>query len=108
MTLQCNACGATYTPELADGTLYFHACAPLSSAELAAAVAAGKVQLPPGETADEATKRRTYERWNKRDENVVPNPDPTQPATMKSVGAGVTPVLVAPNPSTSPVVIVGP
>jgi hypothetical protein len=69
--VQCNCCGAIYDTVQADGMLYFHACAPLSSVELAAAVTAGKVTLPPKETAGDAVLARTYERANKRNENRV-------------------------------------
>jgi len=68
--LKCQSCGATYEPIQRDGSQYFHACAPLSRSELKAAVAAGKIKLPKGETVDDAHARRTYERPNKRDENL--------------------------------------
>lgn len=74
--LHCQSCGATYEPTQPDGAQYFHACPPLSRAELAAAVKDGRVVLPkkPGgktETVDEAMAARVYERANKRDENIV-------------------------------------
>lgn len=95
---KCNVCGGVYAAVLADGTLYFHVCPPLSVVELAAAVAAGKVVLPVGETLDVALTRRVYLRANARNENVVPNADPTKPAGIVSAGLGVTPVAAPPPP----------
>lgn len=98
---ECNSCGATYDTVQADGTEYFHACAPLSAPELAAKIAAGKVVLPGGETVDQAVQRRVYERANKRDENPV-SAKPADAGSMKSPGDGVKPGT----PKTPPVVIV--
>jgi hypothetical protein len=70
MAVQCRACGGVYAPILPDGLRYFHACPPLSAHELAAAVAAGTVVLPKGETPDQAVHRRTYPRPGARDENI--------------------------------------
>lgn len=86
--LQCTACGGKYNPTNADGTAYFHACPPLSAGELQAAVTAGKVVLPGGETAAIAVQQRRYERLQARNENIVPAADPKQPATMKANGKG--------------------
>lgn len=99
--LKCNACGGTYEPLQADGLQYFHVCPPLSRAELVAAVDAGKVQLPAGETVDDALRRRTYERGNKRDENLKSTAE-RDAGTVKAEGAGVVDV---PRPP-APVVIV--
>lgn len=88
---KCLSCGGTYNAIQADGTTYFHACPPLSRVELAAAVAAGKVALPPGETADDAVTRRVYTRANPRDENV-PSSKPSDAGKLKAAGAGVTTV----------------
>ena len=98
---KCNACGGVYEPVLADGSLYFHACPPLSAAELAAAVTGGKLTLPVLETPDIAVTRRTYERATKRDENVR-STAPADAGSMKTAGAGITPLAKPP----SPVVIV--
>lgn len=97
MRVQCNACGATYDTVLADGTTYFHACAPMSVAQLTAAVAAGKVVLPNGETPDVAVTRRAYERATARDENL-PSTKPADANTMKAPGAGVTAIGPTPPP----------
>lgn len=85
--LKCSSCGGVYPDVLADGTSYFHRCPPLSRVELDAAVKAGKVQLPAGETVDDAIMRRTYERGNLRDENLkaTRGPGATQ---MKAAGDG--------------------
>lgn len=87
--VRCLSCGGTYAPILADGMQYFHVCPPLTRAELEAAVHAGALTLPKGETVDEAHARRAYERVNKRDENIVPHADPRRVATIKLAGAGV-------------------
>jgi hypothetical protein len=95
--VKCNACGGTYEPVLLDGMEYYHKCPPLSVVELAAAVAAGKVQLPLGETPDIAVTRRSYERSNQRDENIQVDPR-TGAVSVKSVGAGTTAQAPAPPP----------
>lgn len=104
--LQCQSCGGTYAATQADGTLYFHRCPPLSVHELAAAVVAGAVVLPKGETPDIAVTSRVYERANLRDENVTGEPGkPNQPAPIKRAGAGV---VELPDPAPTPVVVVVP
>ncbi len=85
---KCHTCGATYLPIQRDGTTYFHRCSPLSAAELAAAVAAGKVSLPEGETADDAVLNRTYERHNARNENL-PSTAEQHGGKLLAAGAGV-------------------
>lgn len=85
--VKCKACGGVFQPVQADGTQYFHACPPLSAAELDAAVTGGKVVLPNGETVSDAISRRIYERANKRDENLV-STLAKDAGTMKSAGAG--------------------
>ena len=96
--VQCNTCGGTYEPVQADGMRYFHVCPPLSAPELQAAVDAGKVELPKGETVDDAVSRRTYRRANHRDETVVPATDRTTAGRPKSIGLGVTELEPAPDP----------
>lgn len=86
--LKCKACGGVFQPVQGDGTQYFHACPPLSAAELDAAVIGGKVVLPIGETVSDAIGRRIYERANKRDENLISTLAQDK-GTMKSAGAGV-------------------
>lgn len=95
--VQCQSCGGTYSPVLADGTQYFHRCPPLSAVELAVAVLKGKVTLPIGETVDDAISRRIYERNQVRDENL-PSTKTTDAGKMKAAGAGVLPVASAPAP----------
>ena len=96
--VKCVTCGGVYEPVLADGLRYFHVCPPLSVAELAAAVQAGKVRLPDdpatgaAETPEIAVTRRTYERANARDENV------TRDGLPKSIGAGVQDLGKSPAP----------
>ena len=86
--LKCQSCGATYERIQRDGTEYFHACAPLSRGELQAAVDAGHVKLPKGETVDDAHARRPYERPNKRDENLKATRGKGA-GEIKAEGAGV-------------------
>lgn len=93
--VQCKTCGGTYAPTLADGLQYFHRCPPLSAAELTAAVAAGKVVLPLGETPDVAILRRVYERANLRDENLVDTTAANKGA-IKSAGTNTTPSAALP------------
>lgn len=101
--LQCVTCGGVYAPTLADGTQYFHRCPPLSGVELAAAVAAGKVVLPGGETPAIAVNNRVYERNALRDENL-PGTKATDSGKMIATGKGTT-LAAAPSPV---VVSVGP
>jgi hypothetical protein len=103
---RCNACLGEYPSAQADGSLYFHACPPLSSVELAAAVVAGKVALPAGETAAQAVLRRVYERAGARDENVSGERDANGKALPTREGDGRIPVADPP-PDRAPVVIVG-
>lgn len=95
--VKCNACGGTYEPVLLDGMEYFHRCPPLSVVELAAAIAAGKVALPVGETPDVAVTRRIYERTNARDENIVVD-SRTGAVSIKSAGAGTSAQASPPPP----------
>lgn len=96
--VQCKSCGGVYSPTQTDGTSYFHRCPPLSVVELAAAVKAGKVTLPNGETADDAVLHRTYERAQLRDENL-PSTAAKDSGTVKASGLGTQPsAVVAPAP----------
>ena len=103
-TLQCRSCGGKYVDVLPDGMRYFHHCPPLSAPELAAAVAAGAVALPPGETVQQALRRRTYQRKGQRDENVLRGDDPGQPPRNKAEGKGV--VTLPEAADASPLVVV--
>lgn len=95
--VKCNACGGVYEPLQADGLQYFHVCPPLSAPELAAKVAAGKIVLPGAETADEAVARRTYERANKRDENLKSTAT-KDAGSLKAVGDGTIGAATPPGP----------
>lgn len=107
----CNACGGSYEPIGPDGLQYFHACPPLSRVEVAKAIDAGKLPWPNNKTAadyqaaaiaakltaadaslvaaDDWLLTRTFERANKRDENVKSTLS-KDAGTMKAGGAGVT------------------
>lgn len=93
--VQCKACLATYEPIQRDGVRYFHTCAPLSNAEIKAALG-----LPVDEeqhTKEQAAQLAAASRVRPgaRDENVTPGPrDPktgelNQPGVPKFDGAGV-------------------
>lgn len=116
MNLQCNTCGATYVDVLPDGMEYYHACAPLSPAEIRAGLAAGTIALTKTQAAQLAALQAAkpaagqpaplvapdeaylatlvIERPNKRDENLRIDPITKQP-TIKAAGAGVTEILAA-------------
>lgn len=110
--VKCNSCGGEYERILADGTQYFHACPPLSAAELRDQFQQGTLALSPVQrrqldaaaAADKSSPRPggersraellletfTVERPNKRDENVAGAGVPGEPAPIKSAGAGAT------------------
>lgn len=114
MRVECQSCGATYDTVQRDGTEYYHACAPLSVAELRAGLAAGTVALPPDQAArlaaldklppslnapagtpapgDFYLAQLVVERPNKRDENVRIDPN-TRGVTLIAAGAGALEVV---------------
>lgn len=100
--VECQTCGGTYEPILADGTQYFHACPPLAAWELQQAVDAGDVELPKGETVEDAVARRSYERADKRDENL-PSTDERHAGKVKRAGRGVAELADA-----APIVVIVP
>lgn len=104
--VQCLSCGGRYEPIGADGVPYAHVCPPLSAFELDAAVTAGKVVLPKGETVDDAVLRRVYRRKNARDERAAPRAQATDPPAIVSAGKGVTPVSRADVPADAAPVLV--
>ena len=79
----CPACHGTYTDPQADGSRYFHACAPLSVAELAQ-LPADQVttfypELVPGFTRTDleiAVAGRFVARPGARNENIAPDAPP--------------------------------
>lgn len=112
--VKCNVCGGTYEPIQRDGSQYFHACPPLSVAELRDQLQKKTVQLSAADQKrlDDATKlidatdtpqlaaargdqvlaSLTIERPNKRDENIIGPGVDGQPAAQKAPGTGVTKV----------------
>ncbi|MCA1834340.1 MAG: hypothetical protein LC750_16720 [Actinobacteria bacterium] len=112
--LKCNVCGGTYEPVLADGSQYFHACAPLSVVELRDALEKKTVSLRPAQQAqldaataddqktpvaadqlsrvDRVLASLVVERPNKRDENIAGAGAPGQPAPVKRETLGTTKV----------------
>ena len=99
--VQCTTCGGVYDELLPDGLRYFHACPPLSAAQLAQAVTDGKVVLPAGETAEDAVARRVYRRKDARNENVVPGLAFEGKTPIVSAGKGTTPAP-PPDPAVDP------
>jgi hypothetical protein len=104
MALKCLSCGGIYAPLQADGSEYYHVCPPLSAVELAAAVKAGVVTLPAGETADDAVARRVYQRAGARNENPKRRRG-DEPDAIVSVGKGVQQLADAPLPAPVPVAL---
>lgn len=76
---RCRACGSTYDSVAADGFLFFHACPPLSVAELLA--------LVPGLDIAAAQAMTFVERDGHRDENL--RVDDAGNVVIVSEGAGV-------------------
>jgi hypothetical protein len=116
MRMECQSCGATYDTVQADGTEYYHACAPLSVEEIRAGLADGSVQLPARvanqlavidartpalDVAGEAPAlgdlylaQLVIERPNKRDENLHIDRD-TRAVRIIAAGAGAVEVVEA-------------
>ena len=109
--VKCNTCGGSYEPTLADGTQYFHACPPLSAAEIRQGLDDGTLRLSRADqqrladaktqddkepvAADQPTRADLVlasigmERPNRRDENVASTADHgDQPARIKAEGLG--------------------
>ena len=81
MPTKCNSCGGTYNTKQPDGSLYFHACAPLPNPAYQPDPAKGAVNPV-----------QTIEHPNKRDENLTA-PDPaTKQNGIVNAGTGVTQV----------------
>lgn len=114
--VRCRTCGGTYEPILPDGTQYFHACSPLSVAEIRQGLQDNTIQLsridrlrlrtardadrtnPPaeGEPSQEerALQLMVVERPNKRDENIRTGLDARDKGSrIKAEGAGVEDVV---------------
>lgn len=87
--LKCKTCNATYADLQPDGTRYFHACAPLSDAEVATALAKNpdSTKWTAQDRADVASAPRA--RANARDENIASTAPNDKGAPIKSAGAGV-------------------
>jgi len=110
--VKCNVCGGTYEPVLADGSQYFHACPPLSEAEIRAKLQDKTLQLTAAQQkllddaakadadptapkldrsrVDQAIGSLVVERANKRDENVVGVAVDGKTPIQKSPGTGTT------------------
>lgn len=110
--MKCNSCGGTYDPILVDGSQYFHACPPLSPAELQTLIDAGKspltadqqhaldtaraldVSSPPApgnpKRADLMAAIFAVPRPDARDENLVAGGARGSAPTIKAEGKGTT------------------
>jgi hypothetical protein len=88
---KCTTCGGVYPSTQTDGTLYFHACAPLSDAEVSSALGlpADSTKGTPAQQAQLAASPRA--RPNARDENL-PGTAATDRGKLKAAGLGVTTV----------------
>lgn len=89
---RCNSCGGEYAPTLSDGTLYFHACPPLSLWEVEALLASGDLKLTDAQRAAVVAGELAVPRPLARDENV-PSTRPRDTGSLKSEGTGVTAVV---------------
>lgn len=88
MPKKCKSCQGTFEPAQRDGSLYFHACAPVANPK-----------YQPDESAPQYDPRETVERANKRDENIDDSPAAVKAAPRdangnpvlgpKAAGAGV-------------------
>ncbi len=76
---RCNACQATYRDVAADGSLYFHACAPIPNPA-----------FQPNAAKPLPDFRETVERPNKRDENLTRASLATSTPVIVAAGAGRT------------------
>lgn len=104
MFLKCATCGGTYEDVTPDGYQYFHSCAPLSVAEVQAAVDARRLVLPEGETAETAHATRVYLRALARNENAAPRTRADQPRRIVAEGKGAV-EIPAPVRDDAPVVV---
>lgn len=86
--VKCRTCSGEYETILADGLRYFHACPPLSDAEVKAALGlpADDDALTPAQRRQLAEASRT--RPNARDENVDPTRVVNWIAQPKQAGRG--------------------
>lgn len=85
--VKCLTCGGVYHDLLPDGTRYFHACPPLSDAEIKAQLALNPddTKLTPAELAQ--LKAAPRARPNARDENV-PSTRSDDTGKLKAAGGG--------------------
>lgn len=108
--LKCKSCGGTYAALLPDGTEYYHACPPLSVAELRTAlenktltlplrdaarlsdamIADNRDPLPPDQVsrAELVLTQIVVERPQRRDENVTGRVDAKGRSIIKAGGQG--------------------
>lgn len=85
--VKCLTCNGLYLPMLPDGMKYFHACPPLSDAEVKAALTLDPddAKLSPAQLSTVRAAPRA--RVNARDENV-PTTNAGDAGKMKAAGGG--------------------
>ncbi len=76
---RCNTCQGTYRDIAADGSLYFHACAPIVNPA-----------FQPDSAKPLPDPRETIERPNKRDENITRASLAATTPAITAAGAGRT------------------
>ncbi len=86
---RCNACGGTYRDADADGTLYFHACAPLTHTIIRLADGTETRLAGPLPAGAVMVRVESEEHPNRRDENIRLDAD-GHAAGVKHEGLGRT------------------
>lgn len=71
MRVRCKACGGVYVAVLPDGMEYYHACPPETLVTVRRDAGTREVLLADVQPTDTEISRRTRERADARDENVV-------------------------------------
>jgi hypothetical protein len=100
---KCTTCGGTYTQVQPDGTQYFHACPPVSDAEVIGALGLPVDRTLWAKPQADAFAAASRVRLNARDENL-PGTRATDKGLMKAPGKGTTtiPDPVPPTPLVLP------
>lgn len=104
---KCNACGAIYAPIQADGSSYFHRCAPVPTFFDDTKTPINRATADSILKAGGTVYRLDVEPVNLRDENVVPNKaDPKNPG-VKAAGLGAADVTPPVDPTAGATVVKG-
>jgi hypothetical protein len=89
MPTKCLTCNGVYAPLLPDGMRYFHACPPLTDADVIATLGLPLVVATWTAAQQAAFAAASRVRPNARDENIVPPARVGDPVVIKSPGLGV-------------------